>query len=225
MYQYLFIIEDLYISSDSMEIEEEVRTYFRNSGPTHDFSHVERVYRLCMEIGKKENADLEVLRLAALLHDIGRVRGDEDHEVHSVEMAGRILESHGVDRETRDRVIHCIRTHRYRDSAMPETLEAKILYDADKLDAIGAIGICRAYAFGGEHGQRLYRDEDFSNSHHHVTRRLNHTTHTPVIEYRAKLSKIKNVMLTDEARRIAEERDRFMETFFHRLKREIEGTV
>jgi uncharacterized protein len=208
-----------------MTVEEEVKEYVKNAPPTHDFSHVERVYHLCMRLGKEEGADLRVLKLAALLHDIGRTHGDENHEIHGAEMAEEIMTTHGVDAETRKQVIHCIRTHRYRSNAVPETLEAKILYDADKLDAIGAIGVCRAYAFGGENGQKLYRKEDFVKKDNHVTRKLDHAKHTPVVEYKGKLSRIKRKMLTEKGRKVAEERDKFMKTFFHRLKREIEGKI
>lgn len=208
-----------------MAIEEEVKEYFKNSKPTHDFSHVKRVYNLCMKIGKKEKADLEVLRLASLLHDIGRIKRDEDHEIHSIEIAEKVMDKYKIDEKTKRNVIHCIKTHRYRNNAVPETLEAKILYDADKLDAIGAIGICRAYSFGGENGQKLYRKEDFSNKDIEVSRKLDHKKHTPVIEYKAKLSRIKDTVLTEEGKRIAEERNKFMKNFFLRLEKEIKGEL
>ena len=208
-----------------MSIEEEIKKYFEHAKPTHDFSHVQRVYTLCMRIGRKEKADLEVLKLASLLHDIGRIKGDEDHEIHSAEMAEKIMDNHEIDEKTKRHIIHCIKTHRYRNSAKPETLEAKILYDADKLDAIGAIGICRAYSFGGENGQKLYRKEDFSNENIGVSRKLDHKKHTPVVEYRAKLSKIKDKIMTEEGKKIAEERNRFMGNFFLKLEKEISGEL
>ncbi len=206
-------------------IEEEVKKYFQCASPTHDFLHVERVYALCMKIGKKMGADLRVLRLAALLHDIGRKKGDENHEIHSTEMAKEIMDQHGFDEGIKKRVIHCIKTHRYRTSAEPQTLEAKILYDADKLDAIGAIGICRAYSFGGENGQKLYRKKDFSDKDTTVSKKIDHRNHTPVLEYNAKLSKIKRRLMTEEGKRIAKERYKYMEAFFRRLEKEIDGNL
>ena len=208
-----------------MTIEEEVKEYFKNSKPTHDFSHVKRVYNLCMKIGKKEKADLEVLRLSSLLHDIGRIKGDEDHEIYSAEIAEKIMDKYKIDEKTKRNVIHCIKTHRYRNNAVPETLEAKILYDADKLDAIGAIGICRAYSFGGENGQKLYRKKDFSDENIEISRKLDHKKHTPVIEYKAKLSRIKDRILTEEGKKVAEERNRFMKNFFLRVEKEIKGEL
>ena len=211
-------------------IEEEAQQAFVSSPPTHDFSHTQRVLKLCLRIGREEGADLEILYASALLHDIARDDGDAKGECHaqlSADKARPILEKAGFPREKRESVIHCIETHRFRSDAPPKSLEAKILYDCDKLDAIGAIGVCRAYAYCGENGQRLYgtslNDSQESCGTEGISKITDHKNHTPVREFCLKLSKIKEKLFTPSARRLAETRHEFMLHFFHRLKDEVEG--
>ena len=143
-------------------IREEAGAFFRSARGSHDWDHTERVHRLCLRIGRKEKADLGVLELAALLHDIGREEEDRSngricHGRSGAALARKILERHGRRRRPRSgRVVHCIRTHRFRKSGPPRTLEARVLFDADKLDSIGAVGVGRAFLFAGEVGARLH---------------------------------------------------------------------
>ncbi len=207
------------------KIREEAKKYFLDAKPTHDWSHVERVYNLCMHIGKKENADLEILGIAALLHDIGREQEDKtkgklDHAIIGAEMAREILKKHNFKEDKINKIVHCIETHRFRNNKIPETKEAKVLFDADKLDAIGAIGIGRAFLFSGEVGARLHiSDIDINNTKEYTKE------DTAYREFLVKLSKIKDRMLTDEGKRIAEERHRFMVKFFNRLNEEVKGNL
>ena len=202
----------------------EAKRYFGDSRPTHDWDHVLRVHNLCMHIGRVEGADLEVLSSAAYLHDVGRCYEERDisicHAEKGAEISRGILDRTTFPTEFKDAVIHCIRTHRFRDDNVPLTLEAKVLYDADKLDAIGAIGVARAYSYAGEHNQRLISDfeHDYGSE-----LSVDHSNHSPIKEYRVKLSKIKERMLTSEGKRIAEERDSFMKTYFSRLQKECDG--
>jgi len=202
------------------------RDYFDDARPTHDWDHVERVHNLCMHIGRIEGADLEVLSCAAYLHDIGRGFEERDisvcHARKGAQLAQGLLADMGFEDTFIQKVVHCIATHRFRDGLMPETLEARVLYDADKLDAIGAIGIARAYAYAGEHNQRLV--EEFEREHGDDLA-VDHTSHSPIKEYKVKLSKIKDRMLTSEGRRIAEKRDAFMSAFLERLRAECEGVI
>ncbi len=206
-------------------IRARAKEFFRIAPPTHDWSHVERTYKLCVKIGKREKADLQVLKAAALLHDIARM--DEDissgkicHAERSAAIAKEILREVDFPKTKISQVIHCIESHRFRGGKKPKTLEAKILSDADKLDAIGAIGVARAYAYGGEHGYRLYGK--FPKSYR-LQRFKDPRIHNPVIEYRQKLRKIKDRLLTKTGSEIAEGRHRFLEMFFERLLKEIEG--
>ncbi len=135
---------------------EEAKRYYSGDDAAHDFEHVLRVLRLAERIGRAEGADMEVLRAAVLLHDVARVAEDQGGPCHAeagAQRARQILADH--PRVKVEAVAEAIAAHRFRGSHLPETLEAKVLYDADKLDAIGAIGVARAYAIAGRHGQRM----------------------------------------------------------------------
>jgi len=196
---------------------------FSNGRGSHDWEHTERVYRLCMHIGQVERADLEVLKIAAYLHDIGRpfedqTKGKLCHAQRGADIAGGLLAQYPVSEQQKDNVIHCIGVHRFRGNHKPETLEAKVLFDADKLDAIGAVGVARAFLFAGEVGAKLHNPHaDMANTRPYTEE------DTGYREYKLKLSKIKDRMLTAEGRRMAAERHAFMERFFLRLTEEYEG--
>jgi uncharacterized protein len=207
------------------EIREEAKSFFRKARGSHDWDHTERVLRLCLRIGKREKADLTILELAALLHDIGRGAEDESngrvcHGREGAVLARELLERRGLDARFVNRVVHCIRTHRFRQKAAPRTLEAGILFDADKLDSIGAVGIGRAFLFAGEVGARLHDPCVDVRKTKAYTR-----DDTAYREFLVKLARVKDRMFTPEGRRIAAERHRFMVAFFDRLNRETDGTL
>jgi uncharacterized protein len=141
----------------------------------------------------------------------------DDHALAGAEFARQLLEGQSSDRVAA--VAHAIAAHRFRTGPVPQTLEAKVLHDADKLDAIGAIGVARAFAYGGHEGQRLWA----TVSPGYQESRANRRAHTPVHEYHMKLVKIKGRLLTESARQLAEERHAFMVAFFERLKQEVHG--
>jgi uncharacterized protein len=214
---------------DMQEIIASIRDFaqdhFAHAKYSHDWEHTERVYRLCMHIGKVEGADLEVLAIAAFLHDIGRAlqdtsRGTLCHAEQGARIAADVLEKHAIPLDKKDNILHCIVSHRYRNSHHPQTLEAKVLFDADKLDAIGAVGIARAYLFAGEVGAVLHNPD--MDPH---TARPYSRDDTGYREYMVKLSKIKDRMLTREGRNMAMERHAFMEEFFSRFLGEVEGRL
>jgi uncharacterized protein len=206
-------------------VEKEARRFFRNARGSHDWDHTRRVYRLCLRIGKKEKADLDVLRLAALLHDIGRGREDRSggktcHARTGAVLARGLLEKHGLDPAIVRDVVRCIRTHRFRKRTVPRTLEAKVLFDADKLDSIGAVGIGRAFLFAGEVGARLH------DGRVDVAKTKPYTADdTAYREFLVKLRRIRDRMHTREGKRIAADRHRYMVGFFRRLNKETEGML
>ncbi|TSC95225.1 MAG: uncharacterized protein CEN87_237 [Parcubacteria group bacterium Licking1014_1] len=207
------------------KIKEEAKKMLEGINSCHEWEHTERVYNLAMKMGRKENVDLEVLGISAILHDIARKEQDElsgkiCHAERGAILAKQILEKHRFQKEKIENIAHCIETHRYRNDKKPETKEAKILYDADKLDAIGAIGIGRAFSFAGHIGAKIH------NKDINLTKTKAYSTDDSAYrEYMVKLRHIKDKMLTVEGKRIAEERHNFMEHFFKRLDKEVDGEV
>lgn len=196
---------------------------FSNCRGSHDWDHTRRVYNMCLHIGKIEGADLEVLKIAALLHDVGRQRQDESngeicHAEKGAEIAAEVLKGFPISDEQMANIIHSVLSHRFRGNNRPKTLEAKVLFDSDKLDSIGAVGIGRAFQFAGEVGARLHNPSIDPRDTEAYT-----AEDTGYREFRLKLSKIRDRMLTKEGRRIAEERHEFMEIFFNRFLQEYEG--
>ena len=133
---------------DLIEKTREFAATFHEGEPSsHDMSHINRVEALCREIQGIEGGDLLILRLAALLHDVGVIKEHEeggDHALYSAEIAAEFLGKAGLEEKTIEAVTYCIRTHRFSGGKSPETIEARILQDADRLDALGAIGIFRS---------------------------------------------------------------------------------
>jgi len=210
---------------DVNRIERIARTFFADGRGSHGWDHTLRVVRLAQRIARAEDADLDVVVTAAFFHDIGRsaedeARGNLCHADYGAELAGPILHRNGfgLTPDQQENVLHCIRSHRFRGRETPATLEAKVVFDADKLDAIGAIGIARAYLFAGEIGARLHCPEI------PLSETLPYTTSdTGYREYAVKLRTIRDIMLTTEGRRMANDRHRFMEGFFDRFLQEYEG--
>lgn len=201
----------------------------------HNLDHVFRVYNMCMLLsGDEKDADMDVLVPAALLHDIGRVRestdktGEIDHAVLGSEMAVKILEELGYEEDKIKQIKHCISAHRFRTGNEPKTIEAKILFDSDKLDVLGASGIARCFMLAGQFGQRLTAGEeklgDYLKSNTVENGRIKDVSkHTPFIEYEVKFKKIPDKLYTDKAREIGRERLKYMEEYFNRLKSELKG--
>jgi uncharacterized protein len=196
---------------------------FDGARASHDWEHTQRVVLLCRRIGSAEGADMRIVETAAYLHDIGRSRQDRScgavcHAETGARMAADLLEQVPLDPQQRRQVVACIRSHRFRGGDLPESLEARVLFDADKLDAIGAVGVARAFLFAGEVGARLHSPLK------EIDRAAAYSEHdTGYREYRVKLCKIKDRLLTAEGRRIAVDRHAFMETFFQRFLVELDG--
>jgi len=204
-------------------VRERARKFFHGARGSHDWEHTQRVESLCRRIGPVEGADMEVLLIAALLHDVGRAEQDGTagkicHARRGAEVAEDLVRALSMSRRRQDNILHCIRAHRFRGKERPETVEAKVLFDADKLDAIGAVGVARAFLFAGEVGARLHNPDVDPAATRAYTRE-----DTGYREYKLKLSKIRDRMLTAEGRRLAEERHAFMEAFFNRFIEEHQG--
>jgi uncharacterized protein len=206
---------------------ESARPWYPASDPVHGFDHIERVYFMAQRLAVEEGSDLEIVSAAALLHDAeGSHPTDEtarhSHQHASADFARQILRAEGWQEERIEAVLHCIRAHRFRDEReQPQTPEAQVLFDADKLDAIGAIGAARAIAFSLQAGQPVYSQP---SKHFLQTGRLEPgEAHTAYHEFLFKLSKLKERLYTPAARRIAEGRHQAMLQFFEELAAEMNG--
>jgi len=203
------------------QIKKRSEEFFRLSH--HDKSHVERVYNLAVRIAEEENADLDVVKAAVLLHDVARAMEDEgkiqDHAKESAKMAGEILEEIGFPKEKTADVISCIEAHRFKKGVKPRSLEAKILQDADRLDIIGAIGIARVFARGGW-GNLPIHDPLIPPKKKYDGRSLSSVNH--IYE---KILKVKDTINTKTAKQITEERHKFVEQFLDRFFKEWNGEM
>ena len=210
-----------------VEVEQIMRTaqlILHNQSPAHDFQHVLRVYKNAEMIAKEEgqSVDLDIVLAAALLHDLvvypkGSIKTTNSAD-ESAEIAKRILlEYKNYPREKIEKVADAIRTHSYSKKLIPRSLEGKILQDADRLDAIGAIGIARTFSVGGNENRSLYNPLDpFCTT----DRQLDDTQWT-LDHIKKKLIILKDSMHTKTAKKIAQERTEFMELFLNQLRKEI----
>ncbi len=214
----------------------EVTQAWYTTDPVHGFDHILRVYQMAEKLAAIEGADLEIVRAAVLLHDVDTSliqasSGDqnrnanghrEGHHFASAEFARMILRDEGWPEERIVAVQHCIRAHRFRDEReQPQTLEAKVVFDADKLDAIGAIGVARAIAYSIQNNQPIFSQP--SGQFSQTGRKLPGEAHSAYHEFIYKLINLKDRLYTNSARTIAEERHRFMVDFYNRLRAELDG--
>lgn len=184
------------------QIRKHVQTALSRPG-SHGFDHVERVTALCVRIGSAEGADMNILIPAALLHDSARPLEKEQgipHEQEGARMAEEYLASIGYDASAIPAIAAAIRTHRFRSVETPVSIEARVLSDADKLDALGAVGIARTFMRAGEHGTPI---ED------------------GIAHFHEKLLRLSGLMYTKTGRQIAEERHAFLVQFLERLAGEM----
>jgi len=203
------------------KVERKVIKLLDGRDSAHDFQHIKRVYKNAEVIGRREGADMKILLPAALLHDLvvypkGSAKTSKSAD-DSADMAEKLLKSFRYPQDKIDKICYCIRTHSYSKRLVPATLEAKILQDADRLDALGAIGIARTFSVGGSERRSFYNPDDpFWKS----SRELDDREWT-LDHFRTKLLKLKDSMHTKTAREMAQERARFMELFIKQLQKEL----
>jgi uncharacterized protein len=200
-----------------------VELLLHNQSPAHDFQHILRVYKNAEMISRQEDGvDLDIVLAAALLHDLVVYPKGSSKTINSADdsadLAKKILfEYKNYPIEKIEKVADTIRTHSYSKKLNPSTLEGKILQDADRLDAIGAIGIARTFSIGGSENRSLYNPADaFCESE----RQLDDTQWT-LDHMKKKLMILKNSMHTKTAKKLAEQRTEFMELFLNQLRKEM----
>jgi uncharacterized protein len=205
---------------------EQARQWYEEHDSVHGFDHVLRVLRLVELIAPQLGADKEILYAAALLHDsadAAPIEGQDrsSHELTSADFARQVLLEEGWAEERIEAVQHCILSHRFRSSESPQTLEAKILFDADKLDVVGAFGVARTLGYAQQAGQPVFTEPSarFLERGELEPGELHSAYH----EYLFKLRHIIDRLYTDPARRIAAKRFDVLERFFKQLADEARG--
>jgi uncharacterized protein len=205
----------------------------------HDLDHVIRVYKMAVRIAKEEkNVDLDVLKSAVLLHDIARVKEDKDktgkicHAVESARMSEEILASLNYSKNKIEKIKKCILAHRYKTECKAETIEEKILFDADKLDSLGAIVIMRAGMWLGRNNANIFPKMTLEKyiKENLVEGKINgrikdNSKHCIYYEHEIKNKKLPGVMHTKTGKKIAKERLKFLDMFLDRLRKEAEGIL
>ena len=202
-------------------IKRKVKRMLDGRDPAHDFHHIMRVYKNAKLIGRREGTNMEILLLAVLLHDLvvhpkGSTKSLKSSD-ECADLAENILQSYSYPQDRINQICYCIRVHNYSKRLVPLSLEGRILQDADRLDALGAVGIARTFSIGGSEGRTFYNTDDpFCRSGRDLDDKQWTLDH-----FHMKLLKLENFMHTKTARKIAQERTRFMMLFMRHLKREI----
>lgn len=192
-----------------IKAQEYIKETFLEEGTGHDYYHIERVVINARKILKTEHADSFLVELAAWLHDLG------DHKLHdgvdkSEELIGAFLRSLTIEQSIIDRVVEIVSQVSFSKGNKPSSIEAEIVQDADRLDAIGAIGIARCFAYGGSKNRILYSPDEKEKEN------------SSIQHFYDKLFKLKDMMNTESAKLIAAERHSFMEEYMAEFYREVQ---
>ena len=202
-----------------------VKAKLENAEGGHDWFHIERVFKNAVLIAKNEDCDVTVVKLGALLHDIADSKFHEGDESVGPKIARDFLESENVDEEIITHVVHIIKNISYKGGNFEKkfsSLELDVVQDADRLDAIGAIGIARAFNYGGFKNRALYDPKIAPNSR--MSKEEYKKNDAPTLNhFYEKLLLLKDKMNTDTGKQIAKERHRYMEGFLAQFYAEWEG--
>lgn len=191
----------------------------------HDWWHVYRVWKNAVHISKYESVDLFVVELAALLHDIADWKFNDGNDDIGPQLAREWLEKLSVDENIISHVCQIIKDASFKGAGVMtkmKTIEGMVVQDADRLDAIGAIGISRAFAYGGAKGREMYNPELKPEKHESFEQYKNKQSHT-INHFYEKLLLLKELMNTATAKKIAEKRHKVMEEFLDEFFQEWEG--
>lgn len=218
---------------------EEVKRIVKDelSCSVHDMDHVFRVFNIAMKLARDEEVDMEVLQVALYLHDIARVKEDKDqsgrtdHALLGAEMSREILKNLKYSDKFINHVVECILSHRYKTGVKPSSIEAKILFDADKLDSVGAVGIARMFMWLGAHKAPIYKKVDIEeyakdNLGGDLKGKIHEKhKHSAQIEFETKYKNITDSLYTKKARELGQERVEYFKKYLDRLEDEVLGRV
>lgn len=201
------------------------RQTLEGEGSGHDWLHVYRVWINAVHIGKKENADMLVVELAALLHDIADWKFQGGDDSIGPKKAKEWLEKLNVEESVISHVCEIIKELSFKGTGVKSNIKTKegmVVQDADRLDAIGAIGIARAFAYGGHKGREIYNPE-IKPVMHGSFEQYKNTVGTTVNHFYEKLLLLKDLMNTEAGKKIAEERHNYMEQYLDKFFKEWDG--
>ncbi len=214
---------------DFMDIVPRTANYIKKElqgeGTGHDWWHVERVWKSAKTIARSENANLLVVELGALLHDIADHKFHNGDDTIGPKMARQWLEQNGQPRDIIEAVEHIVEHVSFKGAGVEnpmQSLEGKIVQDADRLDAMGAIGIARTFAYGGSKNREIY-NPNIKPELHQTFDAYKKSTAPTINHFYEKLLLLKDGMYTQTGKKMAEERHRFMEEYLQRFYGEWEG--
>jgi len=189
----------------------------------HGWEHVNRVYKLALHIAQQEGADSFIVGIAALLHDLGRTV-DSDTQTHhadlSVTLADEVLKTYEIPEPKQQAILHAILAHSFSRGVAPETLEARVLRDADRLDGLGAIGIMRWAITGAV--WRLPQTQPYDPDDPFTERHMPNDRLYMLDHFYSKLLKLSETMMTETGHSLAQRRTAFMSTYLYEFRRELE---
>ena len=202
-----------------------IKQKFSGEGTGHDWWHIYRVWQMAKYIGEQEGGDLFIIQLGALLHDIADFKfNDGDDSLGSIKVS-EWLNSAGADQATIEQVGHIVDNVSFKGAGVKskmESLEGKVVQDADRLDSIGAIGIARAFAFGGSK-QRPLHEPGIESAHHTTFEEDKKGSASTLNHFYEKLLHVKNLMNTKTGNKLAEQRHKYLEGYLARFLGEWEG--
>lgn len=198
--------------------------FFKNQEGSHDYYHTMRVYNMAKYIASNEKSNNDIVELSALLHDVDDYKlSPKTYE--NMSNAKKFLYDNNIEENVVNQICEIIQDVAFKgkDTKTPSTIEGKIVQDADRLDALGAVGIARAFTYGGNKNRVLYDKDILPNLDMSEEEYRNHVS-TTINHFYEKLFKLKDLMNTKTAKKLAEERDSYMHEFIDRFKDEWEGS-
>jgi len=207
--------------------EKFAKNMLRDAEGGHDWNHIERVLENAKKILKKEKADKHIVLLGILLHDIADPKFQGGDETKGVKISSAFLEETGADKTTRKQVIEIVKGISYKgghNEVKEKSMELQIAQDADRLDAIGAIGIARAFNYGGFSGRKIYDPNQKPREYKNVKEYRTSDSST-INHFYEKLLKLKDALNTKTARKMAKKRHEFMVDYLEQFYEEVNGNA